>query len=96
MSHDNLIVNVGEDRVAQITLNRPDSLNTFTIGLARELDLCYTSINVVANRAPGRSEGEITIEEIQSTAEKGMVKVRSLIEYTIERIASQLSCNENG
>ena len=57
-------------------------------GLARELDLCYASINVVANKAAGRAEGEITIQDIQANVETGMVKVRALIEYTIEHITS--------
>ena len=61
MSYDNLIVNVGEDRVAQITLNRPDNLNTFTVGLARELDSAFldldrdSSVRVVIVNGAGRA-----------------------------------------
>lgn len=54
--------------------------------LARELGLCYASINVVANRAAGRGEGEITIEEIRENLDAGMDKVRLLIEATIEQL----------
>lgn len=54
--------------------------------LAKELDLCYASINVVANRAAGRGDGEITLEEIQKTLEGGMVHVRELISTSIEHM----------
>jgi enoyl-CoA hydratase/carnithine racemase len=37
MNTDNLIVDIGEDFVASVTLNRPDHLNTFNTPLAREL-----------------------------------------------------------
>lgn len=40
--------------------------------LARELELCYASIAVVANRAAGRSLSEITMKDIQQTLQKGM------------------------
>jgi enoyl-CoA hydratase/carnithine racemase len=38
MGYENIIVEVGDDFVATITLNRPGSLNTFNIPLAQELD----------------------------------------------------------
>jgi len=38
MSYENIIVEIGDDFVAEITLNRPNSLNTFNIPLATELD----------------------------------------------------------
>ena len=38
MDYENVIVSVGDDYVAEITLNRPSQLNTFTLGLAKELD----------------------------------------------------------
>jgi enoyl-CoA hydratase/carnithine racemase len=38
MSYEDIIVEIGDDFVAEITLNRPKSLNTFTIRLARELN----------------------------------------------------------
>jgi len=37
MSTENLLVDIGEDFVATITLNRPKELNTFNTHLAREL-----------------------------------------------------------
>ena len=38
MGYANIIVEIGDDFVAEITLNRPESLNTFNVPLARELD----------------------------------------------------------
>jgi len=38
MSYENIIVEIGDDFVTEITLNRPKSLNTFTIPLAKELN----------------------------------------------------------
>lgn len=55
--------------------------------LARELELCYAGINVVANKAAGRGDGEITLDEIQQNLETGMQGVRNLISATIEKLA---------
>jgi enoyl-CoA hydratase/carnithine racemase len=37
MSYENIVVEIGDDFVATITLNRPKNLNTFNMPLAREL-----------------------------------------------------------
>jgi len=37
MSNENIIVTIGDDFVAEITLNRPNNLNTFNVPLATEL-----------------------------------------------------------
>ena len=57
--------------------------------LARELELCYAAINVVANKAAGRGEPIIKIDEIRSTLESAMLQVRSLIEATIEQLVKR-------
>lgn len=51
--------------------------------LARELDLCYASICVVANMAAGKGLAEITMEEIDKNLHKGMEDVRTLLEKLI-------------
>ena len=51
--------------------------------LARELDICYACVAVVANMAAGRGEGEITMEEIEQNLTAGMEKVRSLLEHVV-------------
>jgi enoyl-CoA hydratase/carnithine racemase len=45
MNYENIIVGIGDDFVAEITLNRPNSLNTFTIPLAMELDHALTELD---------------------------------------------------
>ncbi|MDH5444685.1 MAG: S-methyl-5'-thioinosine phosphorylase [Gammaproteobacteria bacterium] len=54
--------------------------------LAREKDLCYASIAVVANMAAGRGVGEITMEEINLNLETGMDRVRSLLSAVISSL----------
>lgn len=51
--------------------------------LARELELCYACIAVVANRAAGRGAERITMKEIEQHLIQGMVSVRGLLEQVI-------------
>ncbi len=55
--------------------------------LAKELGLCYASINVVANKAAGRGDdNEITIEQINSNLKVGLEKVKRILEIVIKNI----------
>ena len=45
MGYENIIVEIREDFVAEITLNRPGSLNTFTIPLAKELNQAFKKLD---------------------------------------------------
>ncbi len=47
--------------------------------LARELDINYAAIAVVANWAAGKSDGEITMAEIEQHLKKGMLNVNKLL-----------------
>lgn len=47
--------------------------------LARELDICYACCAVIANRAAGRGEGPITMDEIEKNLSTGIQKVRSIL-----------------
>ncbi|MFO1349631.1 MAG: S-methyl-5'-thioinosine phosphorylase [Gammaproteobacteria bacterium] len=47
--------------------------------LARELGLCYATCAVVVNWAAGKSEGVITMAEIQGHLDVGMAKVKALL-----------------
>ncbi|OOZ37391.1 S-methyl-5'-thioinosine phosphorylase [Solemya velesiana gill symbiont] len=47
--------------------------------LARELGVCYASCSVVANWAAGRSDGPITMDEIEKHLIDGMERVRKLL-----------------
>jgi len=55
-------------------------------GLARELELCYASIALVVNPAAGKAKDTISIKEIETNLETGMVSVRSLLEQVIPLI----------
>lgn len=54
--------------------------------LARELELCYASICVVANMAAGKGPDEITMEEIEKNLYQGMDDVRTLLESVISSL----------
>jgi 5'-methylthioinosine phosphorylase len=51
--------------------------------LARELELSYVCCAISANWAAGRSENEITMEEIEKTLSSGMKKVAALLQSTV-------------
>jgi len=51
--------------------------------LARELELCYAMIAVVANPAAGRAAGEISVDEIMHNLETGTRRARELIQATV-------------
>lgn len=55
--------------------------------LAREADLRYATLAVVANRAAGKEENLISLKEIEAHLENGMGKVRRLLEQAIPLIA---------
>lgn len=54
--------------------------------LARELDICYATCAVVANKAAGKAAGKITMEEIDACLTSGMTKVRTLLETVIPEL----------
>jgi 5'-methylthioinosine phosphorylase len=51
--------------------------------LARELELCYACVAVVANMGAGRSDEELTMAMIERTLVGGMADVRRLLEQAI-------------
>ncbi len=55
--------------------------------LAREQELCYASICVVANHAAGRSADALTMEVIERNLTKGMQAARELLQAVIPLIA---------
>ncbi|MBI3899027.1 MAG: S-methyl-5'-thioinosine phosphorylase [Gammaproteobacteria bacterium] len=57
-------------------------------GLARELDLEYAAIAVVANRAAGKEASTISLKDIEENLEKGMAKVRTWLEYAIPLVVT--------
>ncbi len=55
--------------------------------LAREQELCYASLSVVANLAAGRGTEELTMEVIEKNLNMGMERARKLIELVIPSIS---------
>ena len=55
--------------------------------LAKELDLCYAAINVVVNKAAGRSKDQITLKQIHHYLQIGLDQVQRLISQIIGQIA---------
>jgi len=51
--------------------------------LAREQELCYASISVVANLAAGRGTEELTMDVIEKNLNTGMERARQLLEAVI-------------
>jgi len=45
MNYGNIIVKIGDDFVAEITLNRPSNLNTFNVPLAKELNQAFEELD---------------------------------------------------
>ncbi len=88
MAYDNLKLDVGEDFVAELTLNRPDQLNTFNTPLAEELDAALVELDaddrvrVVLLRGAGKAFcAGIDVKEL---AGKTAMEYRSWID-TMER-----------
>ena len=55
--------------------------------LARELELRYAAINVVANKAAGRGDGAILSEDLRRNLEVGMAQAGALISAAIGQMA---------
>jgi purine nucleoside phosphorylase len=47
--------------------------------LARELGLCYAGLALSVNWAAGKSDGPITMAEIEHHLEQGMAQVRKVL-----------------
>jgi len=56
-------------------------------GLARELAIEYASLALVVNRAAGRFEKEITIEEIVKTRDDAAEKINKILVRTVKELA---------
>ncbi len=54
--------------------------------LARELELCYATCAVVANRAAGRGTAQITMRDIETHLTEGMAKVGELLRHLVQRL----------
>ncbi|MDA1342665.1 MAG: S-methyl-5'-thioinosine phosphorylase [Proteobacteria bacterium] len=55
--------------------------------LARELGINYVAVAVIANWAAGKTEGEITMAEIEQNLHKGMVNAAELLKIFVAMIS---------
>jgi len=106
MSHENIIVEVGDDFVAAITLNRPKNLNTFNIPLARELNQALQELDA-ENRArviilKGAGKAFCAGIDISDFSGKSAMEYRNWIEcmgsplVTISRISKPVIAQIHG
>jgi 5'-deoxy-5'-methylthioadenosine phosphorylase len=58
--------------------------------LARELELCYATWAIVANRAAGRGEGKISMADIEATLAGAMEQVRQVLTRVIKITAERM------
>ena len=55
--------------------------------LAREMNINYACLSLVVNLAAGKTDEQITMEIIESNLEKGMGKVKTILEEMIKLIS---------
>lgn len=82
------------ETTAEITRMEGDGCNVVGMtgmpeaALARELGLRYASLNVIANRAAGKGDGEITIEEIHEKLQHGIALTLKILAAVIPMVSS--------
>jgi enoyl-CoA hydratase/carnithine racemase len=106
MSYENIIVEIGDDFVAEITLNRPSSLNAFNIPLAKELNQAFQELDA-ENRArviilKGAGKAFCAGIDISDFSNKSVMEYRDWIEcmenplVTISRINKPVIAQVHG
>jgi len=60
--------------------------------LARELEMCYAGIAVVANYAPGVGSGMLTVTEVVETMRNYLGHIKSLLTEAISQMPTQRTC----
>ncbi len=84
-SYENLVVEIGDDFVAQITLNRPGNLNTFNIPLARELHQALLELDLESRARviliKGAGKAFCAGIDISDFAGKSVKEYREWIDY---------------
>jgi 5'-methylthioadenosine phosphorylase len=59
--------------------------------LARELEMCYSTICFISNRAAGK-QAKLSAVEVMEIGEKTMPEITSLIRKTVENIPAKRTC----
>ncbi|KXB05469.1 5'-methylthioadenosine phosphorylase [candidate division MSBL1 archaeon SCGC-AAA382A03] len=60
--------------------------------LARELEICYSTISIITNYAAGISENKLTHDEVSEIMDENINKVKKLVFSTIPEIPKKRSC----
>ncbi len=60
--------------------------------LARELEICYSGISVVANYAAGISKKKLTVAEVMEAMKASVEKIKSLLKETFALIPEHRKC----
>jgi len=106
MNYENIIVKIGDDFVAEITLNRPDSLNTFNIPLAKEFDQALNELDskkqarVIILKGAGKSFSAGI--DVSDFSDKSAMELQAWIEcmehplITISRISKPVIAQVQG
>lgn len=106
MNYENIIVKIGDDYVAEITLNRPESLNTFNVPLAKELNQALLELDsenqarVIILKGAGRAFSAGI--DVSDFSDKDVIEYRAWIEcmerplVTISRIKKPVIAQVNG
>ncbi|MBN2283825.1 MAG: enoyl-CoA hydratase/isomerase family protein [Deltaproteobacteria bacterium] len=106
MKYENIIIEIGKDHVAVITLNRPESLNTLNIPLAEELDQALWELDadkrarVIIMKGAGRAF--CAGIDISDFSDKSVMEYRKWVEcmesplVTISRMSTPVIAQVHG
>jgi len=106
MNYENIIVEIRDDFVAEITLNRPSSLNTFNIPFAKELNQAFQELDV-ENKArviilKGAGKAFCAGIDVSDFSNKSVMEYRDWVEcmeiplITISRISKPVIAQVHG
>lgn len=88
MNYENIIVEIGDDFVAEITLNRPGNLNTFNIPLAKEL-------NQALNELDSENQSRVIILKGAGKAFCAGIDVSDFSNKSVMEYREWIECMEN-
>jgi 5'-methylthioadenosine phosphorylase len=60
--------------------------------LARELEICYAGLSVVANYAAGISKNKLTVAEVMESMKASTENIKRLLKETVRLIPAQRNC----
>jgi 5'-methylthioadenosine phosphorylase len=60
--------------------------------LARELEICYSGISVVANYAAGMTKKKLTTKEVINAIKASTEKIKQLLKQTFKLLPKQRKC----